>query len=137
MTHFSVLASAEGFYPKYYRVAKDSKVRIDLDKIPDDDYAIVGMLRVYHSILSTEYYRFLPDAEIHFLGSDGTVTSAVTDEDGRFGLKNLPPVGFELIYEGTWIDGSGGMKEVRVKLNNGPGVDFVILTTIQRDTTGP
>ena len=90
-SEFDIYARAGGFYTELYHALHGETIIIDLDAVPDAPLSITGVIFGLYSFLSdfplTDYTIYITDQPVE--GTPRTYTTT-TDDQGRWGLKNLP-----------------------------------------------
>lgn len=86
-TNYYVYALADNYYTELYLCDKGETINVDLDSIPHRAFAIAATL-ITKQIYFHDSYIANTNIEIEF--SNGRSFHTTTDEQGRFGLANVP-----------------------------------------------
>jgi hypothetical protein len=89
----NIFAEADGFYTKTYIRDDDDTLTVDLDAVPQAPNSITG---VVFSVHSPSYSCYYDNQDITVTTSYGFYHVTKTDNQGRYGLGDLPPGDFVL-----------------------------------------
>jgi len=84
---FDIIAKAEGFYSELSHCNNGDTITIDLDGIPEAANAITGVIIAAEE---NTHYCYYADEVFYINGLDGLSLTCRTDQQGRFGLGDLP-----------------------------------------------
>ncbi len=84
---YYIYAFADGYYTEIYTCTKGEKIRVDLDATGDHPNALTGAFFAAQSFFAD---RPLSNYTIDVTYEDGRATTVTTDDQGRFGMGDLP-----------------------------------------------
>jgi hypothetical protein len=105
-TNLCVLASANGFYNEIYNCTDGQVITVDLDAHMEYENSIAGVLTGWQNYpdLSIHYpEKVLPNTEMIFCFADDRTFTVITDEQGRYGLGNVPSGSMTIHFENEFI----------------------------------
>jgi hypothetical protein len=111
---YYLYARAESFYAELYTCEQGETIIIDLDGVPQCCNAITGVIFAVQDFFADCYYA---DGKVKVFGPEGIVTTIRTDQQGRYGLQEMPPGAYRLTI---WRSGLC----FPFDLTNGGGTDY-------------
>lgn len=90
---YYIYARAEDFYTELYTCQKGETIIIDLDGVPHCRNAITGTIFVLWDFFADCYYA---SGNVKVFGPEGIVTTIRTDQQGRYGLQEMPQGAYRL-----------------------------------------
>ncbi len=113
---FNIYAEAEGFYTELYFCRNGDTVTVDLDAVPTAANAITGVIIGSQDMWPHYYYA---DGDIEVGGPENLSLTIRTDQQGRFGLGNLPNGTFQMS-----INRSGWHEPIIFQVENAGSIDY-------------
>ena len=111
---YYVYARADGFYTELYKCTKGQSIDVDLDAVPAEPNAMTGVMFATQTFFAPCYYS---NASVDLTGPGGLSVGLTTDDQGRYGIKNVPLGDYKIGFTYQSMPFS-------FDLTNGPGTDY-------------
>lgn len=84
---YYIYARADGYYTELYTCARGDTIDVDLDAVPDRTNTVTGVIFATQSFFADWYFA---NKTINVTGPGSAETTITTDDQGRYGLGDVP-----------------------------------------------
>ncbi len=92
---YYIYARADGYYSELYTCTRGNAIDVDLDAVPDLANTITGVIFTTQGFFADRYFA---NQAIHVTGPDDEEVTITTDDQGRYGLADVPTGTYTLAW---------------------------------------